>query len=196
MTGGCIELEYVGSADPSLAVHYLHGIRYRQLRRDGTRRTSGLDRLLAAAAPVPVAADRSLHVRTALRRRVAQASRRRVKAACAVAHVSNGGGGSPSGALRHGHEAPRFGATSGVRGENAAPHDTQRRFRKPVPAYPVMSSCRAPAVAADSGLILFAAGIRRSEHLTIVAHVFRLGIPLDSLRQSTTANRCLHIAKR
>ena len=45
-------MEYVGSANPPLAVDHLHAGRHRQLRRHGTRGTSRLGRSTAPLLPL------------------------------------------------------------------------------------------------------------------------------------------------
>ncbi len=67
-----IKYEHMGSAGPPLAVHCLYAGRHRQFHRSGTRRTTALDCLLAAAPTLLAPVQRSLHVRVALCRQVAQ----------------------------------------------------------------------------------------------------------------------------
>ena len=72
--GGPIELEQLDSADPPLGVHCLHGDRHRQLRRPGTGGwdASALGDLLAAAPARLAPVQRSVLVRAAVCRQVAQ----------------------------------------------------------------------------------------------------------------------------
>ena len=94
LRGGIIELEDVGSADPPLAVHRVYGGRHRQHRRLGAGATSRLGGSFGAAPARLAPAHRSVLVRAAVCREVAQRARRRrigVTTMAGRAHRSSAG---------------------------------------------------------------------------------------------------------
>ena len=76
--GGPVELEQVGSADPALGVHCLYGGCPRQRRRRGTEEVYLLGGPHGAASPRLAPVDRSVLVRAAVCRHVAQRATQRL----------------------------------------------------------------------------------------------------------------------
>src|ERR1700758_2880877 len=71
----------MGSANPPLAVHCLHGGRHHQRRRCGTKEVHGLAGTLSGVSACFTIFPRSVLVRAALCREVAQLTRRRLNGA-------------------------------------------------------------------------------------------------------------------